>query len=185
MENSFLGEYDIRFEGEKVGTLWVYPKGLVTLFEARCRHSANAVCRLYCICGGAPVSLGIPVPAGNILKLNRSFTKNDMERMGLDSIDGCVLIAEKQADEALHTPWSPEKDVEACFEDEVLKRSASKLKGALSRQRGRLRELAIPYDGARPFALMPAFCFCRSCDIDGRNYLVLTLRDRVICIAGE
>ena len=68
--------------------------------------------------------------------------------------------------------WTPLTAPEALFRAPGLRRELGRTPGVLIRDRGDRRDMAVPYDPARPFPLTALFCFARICRIGGRDYAV-------------
>jgi hypothetical protein len=68
--------------------------------------------------------------------------------------------------------WEPLKQPEQVFHTPWLRRQLQGVSGALTRQAGERRYLAVPYEPGEPFPLTPLFCFAACRRIAGADYLV-------------
>lgn len=69
--------YPIIINGEKSGELRVWQEGLMTVFDARCPLK-DGVLRLSVYGGGAEGYLGVAIPCGSGLRLNKKLSANAM-----------------------------------------------------------------------------------------------------------
>lgn len=67
------GNYPVFYQQQPVGKVQVRRVGLYYSFFCRCRRESGVVCRLIMKCGGGWENLGIPVPEGDGLELNRKL----------------------------------------------------------------------------------------------------------------
>lgn len=65
------GYYPVSYQGKPVGKVQVLRKGLYYSFHCRCRMESDIVCRLIAKWANGWENLGIPVPEGDGLELNR------------------------------------------------------------------------------------------------------------------
>ena len=65
------GYYPVSYQGKPVGKVQVLRKGLSYSFHCRCRMESDIVCRLIAKWANGWENLGIPVPEGDGLELNR------------------------------------------------------------------------------------------------------------------
>lgn len=89
--NDLTGTYDVFYSDGTAGTLAVSREGLMTVFSCICSHVSNDVLRLYCLCGGRAVPIGVMTPCSNNLTLSRAFSKNALAKMDLDHVDAAFL----------------------------------------------------------------------------------------------
>lgn len=67
------GNYPVFYQGRPVGKVQVMRKGLYYSFHCRCRMESGVVCRLIAKWADGWENLGIPVPEGDGLELNRKL----------------------------------------------------------------------------------------------------------------
>ena len=88
-------EYEVKHNGEAVGTLQVGNEGLMTVFEARtCR--LEGIQRLWVWGGEKSAYLGVLMPAGNEMCLRKKLSRRDM--MEFPDVILYAATAEKPAD---------------------------------------------------------------------------------------
>lgn len=86
------GEYSVRYGGSPVGHLSVSQKGLMTEFKCECVLATGEILRLAVLSRNRYEILGVMLPDGDRLRYKKSYSKNDLAKMSLDSIDGCKLV---------------------------------------------------------------------------------------------
>ena len=80
-------------QGDKVvGEAVIQRQGLYHLFDCRCRFSGNEIHRLWALCAGKQVKLGVCVPQAGEFILK---TKIPSDRFPADEISVYVPVAEK------------------------------------------------------------------------------------------
>ena len=99
------GEYSVYLNGQAVGMVQVFRRGLYYRFRCRCRISGNHVCRLVVRNGSDQESLGIPVPEGEDFILEKMIP---MKRIGNGKLQ-FELIAKKEPVNRRFVPLSPEE----------------------------------------------------------------------------
>jgi len=179
------GTYAIKYEGREVGTLNVYSEGLMTVFSAETLPLAG-VWRLAVISQGRTVPIGVLAPSRRGLYLKKSFTKNMLAELNISDIEAAVLFSQEQAagsqvqfsqDQAVGSPWKEVPEPSGLFSDVDLKVACRGAKGVMALREGDVTKAAFPIRSDAPFALMPAFCLGKPMKIDGRDYLVFSIRD--------
>lgn len=113
--------YEVLWDGQKAGTVHVYDKGLMRVYESVCAVSTKKILRLCAECSGKRVCIGILAPEGGKLSIRRSFSKNGMREKGLEDTERFVLISE--AEELTYTVQEapsdvPEQEPEPCEPEE-------------------------------------------------------------------
>jgi len=108
------GKYSVYLDGSHVGHLTVSQVGLMTEFNCECILATSEVLRLAILCGDKYRVFGVMLPDGDRLRCIKRFSKNELTRMSIDSIDGCKLA---RAGDSL-TPEKPIA-VEAAVEEEA------------------------------------------------------------------
>lgn len=184
------GSYAVTLDGGRIGTLNVFGDGGFTVFEFHGEAGGLSPMRLCCRCGDAVVPIGIPVPENGALRLRKRFTKNALRTAGLSHIDGCALapLSEPVSRARLFAdpPDPPEKNDDGewrceyepwnMFTDDDIKNACRGISGALRRRRGDIDELAVPVSPYEPFPMIPVFCFGEIEEINGRQYVVFTVK---------
>ena len=185
-----LGKYPVLYMDRQIGTLSVERKGLMTIFSCICSMVSSSVLRLYCVCDGSPVMIGVMLPCSKNLTLSKTFSKNDLQRMGLGNIDYAVLAPNpdflsdsstksKNQPDGNSSPatWAPEPQPWRLFADEDIIASCKQIKGALTKFEKDTAYLAVPINTKEPFPPMPIFCFGTLEKINGSDYIVFTMKD--------
>jgi len=99
MNSEILGKYIVLFEGDKVGSLNVYQKGLMIELECQCVCASAVVLRLAVLTGNSRKVLGVMMPEGDKLKFKKKYSKSDLKQLAIESIDGCYLITDQEAEQ--------------------------------------------------------------------------------------
>jgi len=189
------GSYAVMLGDSRTGTLDVYSDGGFTVFEFHGENCGSSPLRLCCRSGERVVPIGIPVPENGTMHLRKRFTKNGLNTAGLSVIDGCALISlsgpltahpaytgtpappkNTDAPNSAGDAWQCEYEPWVMFTDEDIKNACRGLNGALRRSRGDIEELAVPVSPYEPFPMMPVFCFGDIAEINGRQYVVFTVK---------
>ena len=92
MHEHLVGEYAVTFKTQTVGTLAVSERGLMTHFSCTCSVSTPEILRLAIHTGTQSIPLGVLLPDGNTLRLDKSFSKHALHQKDITNIDSCVLI---------------------------------------------------------------------------------------------
>ena len=92
MQHELVGEYAVTFKSQTVGTLTVSVSGLMTRFSCTCSVSTTEILRLAIRTGERHIPLGVLLPEGNVLRLDKSLSKHTLHQKGLTTIDACTLI---------------------------------------------------------------------------------------------
>lgn len=183
MEN-ILGSYNVIYNASHIGELNVSQNGLMTVFSSVCRPVSKNILRLYCISGGKAVPIGVMMPCRGGLSLSKTFSRNALRQMGLFEITSAFLSEQTepiplspeppQSEEAV---WQPEYEPWRLFEDDDIRASCRKIKGAYSKSENGRDYLAVPISPYEPFPTMPIFCFGSLCKINGGDHIVFTLEN--------
>ena len=92
------GNYPVFYRQQAVGKVQVIKKGLYYSFHCRCRMESGIVCRLVAKMADTWENLGIPVPEGDGLELNR---KLPCKRMGEEMPEFLLIPHDEDIDEAI------------------------------------------------------------------------------------
>ena len=157
----------VMLEEQQVGTLSCREEGLYVRYRAECRLPRPEVLRLYAQGERGELRLGTPEPRGGIFLLERRISARE------SATAGRLLRGELRRPGEDGPPWR-EAEVRTLFSEERLRRQARDCTGALVRQRGGGRQVALPFDCRRPFPLPELFCFASICTIRGQRYAVFT-----------
>lgn len=188
--SKIYGDYDVLYREDKVGTLRVRQRGLMTEFDCLCTYKAGRVLRLMITSGSTRRDLGVMLPDGEKLKFNKRYSKNGLKQMSINFIEAVYLIDDEETsitvsvDNGISSSfnnkndWLAEVNPQNLFYDQQLRQACKSVKGALIKH---LSDgcilLALPFNTGEPFPLIQIFCFGESMSISGKNYLVFRLKD--------
>ena len=77
------GKYIVTVNENEVGTVTVSQEKLMTVLSCECEDYSQEVLRLVAVCSGAYIPIGVMVPDGGLLRLQKRFSKNDIARLGI------------------------------------------------------------------------------------------------------
>ena len=103
------GTYPVFYQQQSVGKIEVMKRGLYYSFYCRCRMKPGIVCRLVAKWPNAWENLGIPVPQGDGLELNR---KLPVKRLGEEAPEFILIPHDEDIHEALFGTASKEEEQE-------------------------------------------------------------------------
>ena len=187
--------YNVYYDGENVGTVLLSQQGIYTLLSCTCRKVTGKISRLICVSGDRRESIGVMMPEGTRLVLGKRLTKADIKALGLTPDSSFELYcgehdrrgeekesrtppdSEAQASRMQEDAWQPCLNPPSVFKDPELGDVCKNVRGALIRKNGSESLLAVPLRGDAPFPLMRVFCFGECERIDGRDYLVFTIKN--------
>ncbi len=172
------GTYPIIIRGENCGELSVTREGAYTRFLAQCALRAEVI-RL-CVYGeGKEGYLGVPVPKGEKLLLDKRFSPSSM-KLFPERIDGCTLAGEapikkepEMREEVLNED-NLQAEISEDEEEDSPRLWYATTDGALVSKDGELEMVALPPDDERVpknFAGQPKI-------IEGKEYLVYITKER-------
>ena len=165
-------EYTVFDRGAAVGSASAERRGLYWHIAAECRMETERIVRLYAHDGEKNVRLGVLMPEGGALRLERrlaadvfSFTPQTRVTTSPDTEPAAPeRPAEKEAAEAAaeqeQTAWAAWKP----FSGRILD---CPVENARLRRTEDGAELDMDYEPGREFPLMPLFCFCTLEELDG------------------
>ncbi|MBE7016685.1 MAG: hypothetical protein E7420_00805 [Ruminococcaceae bacterium] len=170
------GTYPIIIRREKCGELCVSKEGAYTRFLARCPLRAEVI-RL-CVYGqGKEGYLGVPLPKGEELVLDKRFSPSSM-KLFPEKIEGCTLAGEaivklpSEKQEQAPDAEEPAPCVEKAEEEKPTLWYAT-TDGALVSKDGELEMVALPPEDERVPKDFPG----QPRVIDGKEYLVYITRE--------
>lgn len=169
-------QLDILENGQKTGTLTIKDAGLYLQFTARCPLCGSGVKRLR-LCGkGSEYVLGIPVPDNGTLLLTKSVSKSEYTRRFPNAAEFCVLEpVDPPAGDDLEG-WTPCEDPASFFRDRELA-AACPSRNICTKTRGDTVFLAFPLVPGQPFPLLPIFRFGHTEIINGKEFVVFSLKN--------
>ena len=164
-----MDKYPLLWQGKSAGELTVAEEGLYTCFECVCRLPDKGIWCAWAVGTGGQLRLGVLEPEGQRGRIRRRFSRQMTAPVG-KLLRGEVRPAERSPAEwtpldmrmePLRTPW--------------LQKALAGTAGVLTHREGERRWLAVPWDCAKPFPLVPVVCFVSLRRIRGREYAVLLL----------
>lgn len=160
-----MDKFPLCWNGKALGELTVEVESLYSCFAVQCRLPWPGLWCVWLVGEKGELRLGVPEPQGDGAYIRRRFSNRMTAPLGR------LLRGElRPAASAEAAPWEPA----ACesFRTPWLRQRLQKTSGVLTRQSGRCRFLAVPYDEKRPFPLSPLFCFARIRQIAGEMYAI-------------
>ena len=117
---------------------------------------------------GGRLLLGTLAPEGDGLRLRRRLSRSELESSGCWPVTGgeTVLAFAFERD-----VWKREEHPERLLRDGVLRSAVRGQSMLLWRREGGFY-LAASFDPARPFPLVPLFCFAKIQRVEGKSYAV-------------
>ena len=162
-----MDKFPLLRDGQPAGELIAEQEALYTWFEARCPLPGEGLWCAWAVGDLGELRLGILEPVGDLASIRRRFSARLTDPLGR------LQWGEiRPACPAETGAWTPLTAPEALFRAPGLRRELGRTPGVLIRDRGDRRDVAVPYDPARPFPLTGLFCFARICRIGGRDYAV-------------
>lgn len=211
MVNNISGVYEIDFNGITIGKLNVEDGGVRVKFDLRCSIPDERVYRLYCLCDGVWVSIGVALPDNDLLRLTKIISKTELLKSGLYMIEACLIsdvspkndvktdeISEKSKENLMDSTnekqqkaedktvihssrWEKITNASALFDDEEVSCACTKLTDALQMEENGIHYLAVSADPEKPFPMMPVFCFGEEEQISGNRYIVFKIKNGKLC----
>lgn len=140
--------------------------------------AAQGLYRGYLLGKSGSLDLGLLLPEGGCLRLNRSFPIEMLARQGCWPVTGARAVLTHAFDQGARrsTPqgWAPLRNGASLFpHDLILAQAAGELpNGLLYRRQDGHFAIAAPWDPKAPFPLLPVFCFAQARQMAGRMYVV-------------
>ncbi len=162
-----MDKFPLLLEGRPAGELTAERQGLYTWFTARCPLPEGLWCA-WAVGDRGELRLGVLEPEGRQgAVLRRRFSGRLTAPLGR-LLRGEVRPAGAKEPEV----WEPVPSPEELFRAPWLRQRLKGTQGALTRQAGEVRYLALPYDKRKPFPLTTLFCFARLREIGPSAYVV-------------
>jgi len=120
------------------------------------------------------LELGTLMPEHQELRLRRSISLEQLKLSGCWPIrEGGTTLVHSFGNGMLPPGWQREENPRRLFpKDRILQEAAGRLKNCLVSFGQEGFSLAVPYGSARPFELIPVFCFARIRTFGGRQYAI-------------
>lgn len=171
-----MDKFPILLNGKTVGELTTERERLYTWFDLRCPQMEQDIWCAWAVGEQGELRVGILEPQGQEWVIRRRFSD------GMTQPLGRLVRGEIRTANAGAKHWEPLCSPETVFRTPWLRRSLQGSGAVLVRQEeGRLL-LAIPYDPAKPFPLVPLFCFAKLCRIHGKPYLCFAFNEAEVPI---
>lgn len=161
-----MDKYPLLLDGSPAGELITQREGLYTWFSVRCSLRPGLWCA-WAVGERGELRLGVLEPEGSQGAIRRRFSRQLTAPLGR-LLRGEVRPAGVREPEN----WTPAPAPDQLFRAPWLRQRLSGTQGALTRQTGESRCLALPYDQGKPFPLTTLFCFAQLRRIGGAIYVV-------------
>ncbi len=86
------GAFPVYLGGVRVGTVTVSQSNQRTSFACVCNNTTRDVLRLAAVCSGHFVPLGVVMPDGDTVRLNKNYTRAALGELGFDTAESYHLI---------------------------------------------------------------------------------------------
>ncbi len=183
------GSYALPFAGGESGKVCVKKEGMFLVFEAELPECSSDAA-VYAECGGLKKEIGRVTPrTGGSAHMKKRMSPAALKAAGIEGIEkiesfsaSCDAPAPYPAppptvEESMDETWQPCADPGALFSDQDARESCRGVQGALtSRDGAGIVKLALPLEFGKPFLPMPIFTYGSWKKIDGRGYLVFSIR---------
>ena len=156
--------------GQEVGTVAVQVEGLYTCFESSCDGCGEELCRLYVVGESGRFLLGVPEPVSGCLRLKRKLSCSQTAAIGR------YLYGELSGDTENTEAWQSASPL--FFSSAFWQKRMYRMTGALFRQEGQIRVLAVPYTPDKEFPFADLFCMARLQQIQDQMYAVYRFDER-------
>jgi len=164
-----MDKFPLLLDGRPVGELSAEREGLYTWFAARCPLPEGLWCA-WAVGDRGELRLGVLEPEGRQGgggTIRRRFSRQLTAPLGR-LLRGEVRPAGVREPES----WIPAPAPDQLFRAPWLRQRLKGTQGALTRQAGETRYLALPYDRGKPFPLTTLFCFAHVRKIGAACYVV-------------
>lgn len=166
-----MDKFPLLLDGRPAGELITEQEGLYTWFSARCPLPEGLWCA-WAVGDRGELRLGVLEPEGRQGSIRRRFSKQLTAPLGR-LVRGEVRPAGVRAeDRESAADWKNVPDPARLFRAPWLRQRLQGARGALTRQAGEVRYLALPYDKCKPFPLTTLFCFAHLREIGSSTYVV-------------
>lgn len=155
------------YESRPVGELTVRQEGEDTLFSAACRLPEQGLWCLWAVGREGTLRLGCPEQQQGEVRLSRRFSPRMTVPLG-KVIRGEV----RKALPVESSGWERVQAPERLFRTQWLSGALRGCGGVLTRRKGQVRLVAVPFSVEKPFPLVSLFCFARICTLENSRYAV-------------
>lgn len=161
-----MDKYPLYLDGRSAGELTVTESGMYADYRAACRIAGPAFLRAYLVGERSEMLLGVLAPEGGAYAIRRRLSRR--ETAGLGKLLRCD--ARREGELTWERADPPEKLLDSPYFSHMLQG----VPGVLTQRRDDRRQIAVPFDPAKPFPMTPLFCFAKICRIGGERYAVFT-----------
>lgn len=178
-------EYDIVFEGKKLGCAVVARAGIrLEIFgEIRDFASENPF-RLAVKCDGEIVCLGVMLPRKDRFIFRKIYTKSMLRELGISTIEGFTLVREVDTHSYAYAPnttenmssWCAVEDISEFLEAGEFRRQFSVYENCIACKQNDIEYLAVPIVKDKALPMMPVWCLGETRKINGKLYMVFKIR---------
>ena len=165
-----MDKFPLTRDGAAAGELEVREEALYTRFTARCRPDREGLWCAWAVGETGELRLGVLEPAGEELVISRRFSRQMTQPLGR-LLRGEARPVQSGRRESL-SAWRPEPAPARLFRSAWLRGQLQGVRGALARPWAEGVELALPYDPAAPFPLVPMFCLASLRSIGEGRYVL-------------
>lgn len=184
------GNFEVYLKDTSVGEIEITEEGIRTHIKCRARCDSNEILRLAADVDGRYECIGVMMPREKSLYLEKTFTKNDVFKKGLDKAARYVLVSEntqyeKKAEEKEEKDvrgWRNCADPMKYFDDIETGAALSRFEGILKAEEDGVTYIAVPIDKEKAFPALPVFYFGQQEKLGGREFVVFTLKDGQLMI---
>lgn len=159
-------------DGKTIGELTVTQEGEDTLFSARCKIPQQALWCIWAIGRDNVLRIGCPEVKDGEAQLTRRFSGRMTNALGP------ILRGELRRSQRTPQVWEQGTEPSRFFRTEELCRLLRVSGGFLTRRKGTVRLVAIPFSGQRPFPLVSMFCFARIERFQNGIYAVFAFNEK-------
>lgn len=156
------------------GTLRVREEDLWVYLEAVRPDDGRGLYKVWCTGPQGEFLLGTLVPQGGGLRLERRVARKTLQQAGAWPLIGgkTVMVYSFTDRDGVQEAWHREDHPENFCRDRVVRACLRGAQGVLSREKGAVRQLAIPFSTCKPISLNTLFCLAQVRERQGQRYLV-------------
>ena len=153
------------------GTLRVREEDLWVYLEAVRPDDGRGLYKVWCTGPEGEFLLGTLVPQGGGLRLERRVARKTLQQAGAwPLIGGKTVMAYSFTDrDGVQETWHREDHPENFCRDRVVCACLRGAQGVLSREKGMVRQLAIPFSTCKPILLNTLFCLAQVLERQGQR----------------
>lgn len=156
------------------GTLRVREEDLWVYLEAVRPDDGRGLYKVWCTGPEGKFLLGTLVPQEGGLRLERRVARKTLQQAGAWPLNGgkTVMVYSFTKEDRDREGWHREDHPENFCRDPVVRACLRGAQGVLSREKGAVWQLAIPFSTCKPILLNTLFCLAQVRERQGQRYLV-------------